>query len=105
MLTKFPCSGCGACCKRINVVAESIDLSDKQSPFYFPYSYDQNGKCENLTDDNKCAIYDTRPMLCNIDLFIDTFGLDRLDFYRENITQCNRFMDEDNIPNNFRITL
>jgi Fe-S-cluster containining protein len=38
---KFNCTKCGLCCKALN--------------------------CQYLTKDNLCSIYETRPLICNID--------------------------------------
>ena len=32
----------------------------------FPYGFDENGRCLMLGSDNKCIVYDTRPLVCNI---------------------------------------
>jgi Fe-S-cluster containining protein len=58
-MKKFPCQeNCGACCKHIGNVKElaEFDLG--------------NGTCKHLTEDLKCAIYETRPFVCRtIDVF------------------------------------
>jgi len=41
----FPCDECGACCKAIG--------------------------CPDLTEDNKCSIYDKRPFLCDTKKMFD----------------------------------
>ena len=54
-LVMFVCNKCGLCCRNIDKIEE---LSQ----------YDNgNGVCIYLTDDNLCAIYDTRPDICNTD--------------------------------------
>ena len=40
-MIKFKCEKCGTCCRSV--------------------------KCEHLTDDNLCKIYDTRPTICRVD--------------------------------------
>lgn len=40
-MADFECEKCGLCCKKIN--------------------------CMHLTENNLCAIYDTRPLVCNVD--------------------------------------
>ena len=53
---EFPCSGCGACCKIINIAIKNTgqDCSDKSNDFHFPYKWDNSGRCEMLDDENKC---------------------------------------------------
>lgn len=90
----FPCTGCGACCRVINRHKGIIVRNDETHPFYFPYQWDDTGKCENLGDDNKCKIYDQRPLICSVDKMIDAMGLDREEFWRVNIEVCNSLVDE-----------
>ena len=90
----FPCTGCGACCRVINRHESLIVTDDVSSLYYFPYKWDETGKCENLGDDNKCKIYESRPLICNIDAFIDALGLDRKEFHDVNIGICNKLVDE-----------
>jgi Fe-S-cluster containining protein len=33
----------------------------------FPHNWNKEGVCEHLTADNRCAIYHTRPDVCNIE--------------------------------------
>lgn len=52
----FDCIKCGGCCRLLTRMPE---LSD----------YDRgDGTCRYLTDDNLCAIYETRPVVCRVDL-------------------------------------
>lgn len=50
----FPCDKCGLCCKHINEIPE-LQLFDSG-----------NGRCINLLENNLCAIYETRPDICNV---------------------------------------
>jgi Fe-S-cluster containining protein len=47
----FACSGCGACC-RAAADAGLVPTRD--------------GHCVHLTDDQQCAIYATRPEICDV---------------------------------------
>jgi len=100
---KFPCSGCGCCCKRIKSVVELLNLKDKSTPLFFPYSWDSKGVCENLLPDNKCRVYENRPLICNIEKVTKYFGYNKSTFYNQNIAACNKMMEEDNVPLRFRI--
>jgi len=101
--TVFPCSGCGACCRRAKQTVEKLNITDPNNEFYFPYKWDETGRCEKLTDDNKCSVYETRPTVCNIDKTILLSGIDKKKFYEINIKACNKAMDEDNMPMEYRI--
>lgn len=70
---------------------------------YFPYNWDENGVCENLTEDNKCKVYENRPLICNVDKFAEYNKLDKNEFYKVNIRACNYMMDLDDISLEFRI--
>jgi Fe-S-cluster containining protein len=68
---KFNCNGCGKCCKAI--------------------------KCPLLTEDNKCSIYDTRPLLCNVEKGYDVLFKDkmtRVEFYKLNEAVCKKLQEE-----------
>lgn len=106
-MRKFPCSGCGGCCKRVNKLSADyqelkIPIFDKNSIYYFPYKWDETGKCDMLID-NKCSVYNNRPNVCNIEKMRKLLGEPKKQFYKQNIESCNQIMDEDNIPLSFRI--
>lgn len=108
----FPCTQCGACCRRIDKAVESIsELMDTKpgSPYHFPYQWDASGKCENLTDDNLCRVYDTRPLICNIDAMASMSGLitkkGLKNWYQLNADACNKIMDEDGIDKSKNVVL
>lgn len=102
----FPCTGCGCCCKRVKYAVEWTKTLDQdwQDKLHFPYGWDDTGRCDMLDEDNRCKVYDNRPILCSVEGFRATFNLPKLTFYQENIDSCNRMMDEDNVPIEFRIT-
>lgn len=65
MSEKFKCDACGLCCKAIN--------------------------CEHLTEDNKCAIYETRPMICNVEKTYELVFKDvmtKQEFFKINEQAC-----------------
>lgn len=107
----FPCSMCGACCNNIGQVVEMLNspegngTNNKDNLFYFPYNCDDQGRCEKLSDDNKCTIYETRPIMCNIQALAVSMKIPIIEFYNLNIHACNKLMDASNIPESFRIPL
>jgi uncharacterized protein len=68
---KFNCNGCGKCCKAIS--------------------------CPYLTQDNKCSIYDTRPLECNVEKGYEVFFKDKMtkvEFYKMNELICKKLQQE-----------
>jgi len=91
----FPCTQCGCCCRRVRAIIE-LGIG-------FPYKAKEDGSCEMLTEDNNCKVYDSRPFICNISEVAKILNKDIDEYYAENIEICNKIMDEDNIPIEFRI--
>jgi len=85
---KFPCSACGACCRRIGWMPE--EELEKHG-----LVADATGACINLLPDNSCEIYEERPDICRVDVAVKESGEDEIEYYRENIEICNQWMDED----------
>ena len=103
-LDKFPCSGCGCCCKRIDELLVNTDKleSPMKEILHFPYNH-ENGRCEKLGENNECTVYENRPVVCNFEKFISAFALNKQEIFEISIKSCNKIMDEDNIAKKFRI--
>jgi Fe-S-cluster containining protein len=77
---RFPCTGCGACCRRVGLMVDGVrkqqypDGTIGKLVQEFPYKYDENGKCEMLVD-NKCTAYEDRPLICRVDDLGNKLGL------------------------------
>lgn len=104
----YPCSSCGACCKRIDKsIVETRELLKRNGVsrhlMKFPYKWDETGRCENLQDDGKCGIYDKRPNICRIEWITEKAKLNKNNFYPELIKSCNKLMDDTGIEEKFRI--
>lgn len=101
----FPCTGCGACCKRVDrlIIAHGIDKMTPEDPLSFPYKHDETGKCEMLLPDNNCAVYEDRPLICSIDRTGAYLGIPKENLYYNNIKSCNRMQEEDKLDKKFRI--
>ena len=67
-MAEFHCTSCGLCCKNIggilNVPPAMAFLA--QAKRDFPYQARADGSCEKLDENNRCTVYDNRPLLCNI---------------------------------------
>lgn len=105
---KFPCTGCGCCCKKINVAVDTFNMLtefDKslKEEFKFPYYWDETGRCDMLDENNHCKVYETRPTICNVDNIMDILKIPKKEFYDLNITACNTLMDEMGSPEDLRI--
>ena len=102
-MNKYPCTQCGACCRRISRAIEFVKTMspEKQKLFAFPYTH-TNGVCDMLVD-NKCSVYEDRPLLCNIEKTAEVLNLTLGMFYEANVTACNNMMDEDGMPEHFKI--
>lgn len=101
----FPCTSCGACCRRIKVAVEAVGNPPAGELLHFPHTWDESGRCEHLQADHRCAIYSDRPLICRVDDLADLLDpeLPREVFIRENIKACNIMMDEDGVSDGFRI--
>jgi Fe-S-cluster containining protein len=72
----FECTGCGLCCTKIGQIKaappaftwmqEAIDA--------FPYGTTESGACMMLVD-NKCSVYEDRPLLCNVERMADELDI------------------------------
>lgn len=69
----------------------------------FPYSWDESGRCEMLSADNKCMVYYDRPTICSVENMADLMGIDRAEYFVMSAKACNQLMDENGIPEEFRI--
>ena len=87
----FPCIGCGACCRRVGQVLKFPE----DHPLHFPYSH-TNNVCEKLID-NKCSVYENRPLICNVEKVAEFLGAEKQSFYAENVKYCRIFAKEDGI--------
>ena len=96
---------CGACCSHIDRSVAILRLIGIKpgDPLDFPHQFDETGRCEKLGEDNKCTVYEDRPVICNLDKMLEILGIDKKQGYIENIKACNRLMDEDGIDESFRI--
>lgn len=95
----FNCTSCGACCRRVKQVAE---MFEENEDLRFPHKIDENGKCE-FFENNKCNIYNERPLICNIDKMAEYLEVDKDDFYKINIQSCNKMILEDSLNEKYLI--
>lgn len=98
---KFNCSSCGACCKRIGL------LKDKFKELNFPYDVNEKGWCTMLDENNKCKVYENRPVICSVektfDMYIEKMGMTRMQAYLSQAKSCNQFIKEDKLHEKYLI--
>lgn len=96
----FNCSKCGLCCQYVGVLVESVkrnlinpaeNSKLLQEIASFPYKYSKSGRCEKLSFENECTIYETRPLMCQVDGMHKKYFMEysQTEFYELNEQQCN----------------
>lgn len=99
----YPCTMCGCCCRKIEVVIKLTEGIEDEK-LRFPFQPDKEGVCEKFNkQDNTCSIYETRPLICDIDRMAEYFDVDKKSFYTSNIKACNEMMDMDGVDKKLRI--
>ncbi len=88
----FPCTSCGACCKRV-----------KHLDPYWPLRADD--ACYFLNPDNTCAIYDARPEVCRVEEMGRRFAYTQTEWFNVNAVACNQLQLEDGIGEEFRVPM
>lgn len=99
MADTYPCTKCGACCRRALFVVAATGLDD------WPPGFTPSGACAALQADNTCGVYETRPPLCRVDEMREAHGADKRDWYEANAAQCNTMQVEDGMAETFRVHL
>lgn len=100
---KFPCSGCGLCCRKLGLV-----IDEYRRRYDFPYNTRPDGSCEMLLQDGRCAVYENRPDCCSVKKVYESDYkslMTRKEFYRQNSMTCNKWMDEAGADKELRIDL
>lgn len=77
----FKCDKCGICCRSIknNPIYKHLDRGD--------------GICKYLDEQNLCSIYETRPLICNVDeAFSQIFSseMSKEEYYKLNYESCKK---------------
>ena len=93
-LTTFPCTKCGACCRRAHLIGG------------FLYADYKKGGCIMLVN-NICNIYKDRPPICSIDnvrkILYSTEN--QTTYYKETALLCNKMIKEDNMDKKYFVNL
>jgi len=61
----------------------------------FPYGVREDGSCEKL-ENNRCTVYDNRPLLCNVDELAkqQDLPMSKVTWYSMNYQGCNTLQME-----------
>ena len=54
-----------------------------------------------LKEDNSCAVYDNRPVVCNIEKMIEILDLDRDEMFEKTKQGCNKMIKEDGMSDDY----
>lgn len=112
----FPCTGCGLCCQKAGksvLIARQLQQEGNTSAYVaeiaaFPYSFDRNGRCEKLSPDDKCAVYEQRPDICKVDVSYQKHYQNEhtwADYVQLSAAICNKLMEEAGKDVSYRIIL
>ena len=90
----FPCIACGLCCRYSGYVSELKILINKENI------------CRNFDEKtNKCRIYTSRPLICNIDeMYKQKYchQMNKKEFYLANLKICYKLNSSYGNKNNMR---
>ncbi len=101
---KFMCSGCGECCKRIGKLTK-----EQRIKLDFPYEPKVDGSCEKLGEDGKCTIYETRPLICNVERTYEKYhapkGRSKKEVFMAENKICNELIKQNRLDEKYLIDL
>lgn len=86
-MIKFHCKKCGICCTQLhlNKIYNGLDRGD--------------GICKYFNESTRlCTIYDTRPIICNIEKYYETYlkyKISKRDFNKLNIEACHQLQKKE----------
>ena len=104
----YPCTACGACCRRVGAALAAPALPDStlaEAIASFPFAAREDGSCEQLTPEGKCAVYEDRPLLCRVDAMRERSGVPERWYYALSAAACNAMQEQDGLPESFRVIL
>lgn len=97
VMSGFPCTQCGVCCKSLRGVEEYKELDRG------------DGVCLYLDEDSlRCGIYEKRPLKCRVDDMYEAYCGERMtlqEFYHLNAKACNLMQETYGVERKYRVTL
>ena len=102
----FPCTSCGLCCKQLGNVLKhgSTEPIIQDLINRFPYKPNSDGSCPMLDTQNRCSVYDHRPIICNIKLVAILLKQPVEERYKLSIEACNTMIRQANLDESYLIT-
>lgn len=108
----FNCSGCGLCCMSAGKAvdrARDLVAAGEKDPYVkdvadFPFEYDVFGRCEKLTDDHQCSVYDSRPDVCSVERMWEKYHkgkIEKQNYFLSAEMLCNSMMKEAGVHESF----
>lgn len=83
----FNCDCCGICCRNVGKEPSMRE-------------YDRgDGVCKHLNKENKCNIYEQRPLICNVQKVYERFFKDKMSidvFFKMNENACKQLKQMEN---------
>ena len=106
----FPCTMCGACCRKVGEVVIQAESSGVDLGYKFPINDD--GSCAHsiaiIDAEGKtaisCEIYQNRPEICRIGYAMPS-SMTSKEYLRVTAMSCNLMQDEYEIEERFRVKL
>ena len=104
-MSDFPCTSCGLCCKQVgNVLKHGSDNPIIQELIdRFPYKPNLDGSCPKLDGQNRCLVYNNRPIICNIKLVAILLKQPIEERFKLNIEACNAMIREAGLDESYLI--
>ena len=95
-MSKFLCSGCGACCLMAGATGLLPDRGD--------------GACIHLDKDMSCKIYENRPEICRVDELYHKIkdenpDLSQIDWNILNTKECHKLIDLNGLDPEYKINI
>jgi uncharacterized protein len=91
----FPCNQCGLCCKQISHIEQLK-------------GYDRGDGVCKYHQDNKCSIYEERPLICRVDDMYEQViyqYMSKEEYYDLNVKACLELQEKANLPLEERLTI
>jgi Fe-S-cluster containining protein len=127
-IAPFPCTSCGLCCQRVGgavdaakralAMLEGIPADHPLAPpieqveelkemAAFPFATSTEGRCEKLTEDNRCSVYEDRPMICSVEKVRARWyaNISIEEHYRQVAATCNEWIEESDLPYEYLVNV
>jgi Fe-S-cluster containining protein len=104
-MDSFPCTSCGLCCKHVDVLLKygSDNVILQELIDRFPYKPKLDGSCSQLDNQNRCLVYNNRPLMCNIKLVGILLKQPMEEYFKLNIQICNAMIREAGLDESYLI--